>query len=223
MLGYIYCYTNKINGKKYVGQTVKTITERAGKNGINYKTEWLFWRAIQKYGWSTFSVEVLETVEARSVKDLKKRLNLLEKYWIKFYHTYINDPECHGYNADLGGSACPVSEETRRKISASLKGKTPWNKGLTKETDERIKNAKPSSTTWKKGHLNSPEAMQRAHEASRGENSKVAKKVVCIETGEVFVSGAAAARKYNCHPANISQCLHGRVKTAAGVHWKFLE
>lgn len=223
MLGYIYCYTNKINGKKYVGQTTKTITERAGKNGVNYKTEWLFWRAIQKYGWSAFSVEILETAEAESAKDLRKHLNLLEKYWINFYHTYINDPECHGYNADLGGNALPVSEETRRKISASLKGKTPWNKGLTKETDERIRNAKPSSTSWKKGHLNSPEAMQRAHEASRGENSKVAKKVVCVETGEVFVSGADAARKYNCYPANISRCLHGTIKTAAGLHWKFLE
>ena len=223
MLGYIYCYTNKINGKKYVGQTVKTIAERAGKNGANYKTEWLFWRAIQKYGWDAFLVEILETVEAKSVKDLKKHLNLLERQWISFYHTYINDPKCHGYNADLGGNACPASEETRRKISASLKGKTPWNKGLTKETDERIRNARPSSTTWKKGHLNSPEAMRRAHEASRGENSTVAKKVVCVETGEVFVSGADAARKYNCSPVYISRCLHGTTKTAAGLHWKFLE
>ncbi len=223
MLGYIYCYTNKINGKKYVGQTVKTIAERAGKNGANYKTEWLFWRAIQKYGWDAFECKILETVEAESVKDLKKQLNLLEKHWIAFYHTYINDSECHGYNADLGGNACPLSEETRYKISASLKGNSPWNTGLTKDTDERIRNAKPSSTTWKKGHLNSPEAMQRAHNASRGENSKVAKKVVCVETGEVFISGADAAKKYNCSPASISRCANGKIKTAAGLRWKFLE
>lgn len=223
MLGYIYCYTNNINGKKYVGQTTKTITERAGNSGINYKKEWLFWRAIQKYGWSAFSVEIIETVEAESIKDLRKRLNSSEKHWISFYHTYVNDPECWGYNADMGGNTHPTSEEARRKISASLKGKAPWNKGLTKETDERIRNAKPSSTCYKKGHLNSPEIMQRAHEASRGENSKVAKKVICVETGEVFVSGADAARKYNCSPANISQCLHGAAKTAVGLHWKFLE
>ena len=223
MLGYIYCYTNKINGKKYIGQTMRTLAARAGKNGVNYKTQWLFWRAIKKYGWNTFSAEILETVETESIKDLKKQLNSLEKHWINFYHTYIHDPECHGYNADLGGSTHPASEETRRKISASLKGKAPWNKGLTKETDERVRNAKPSSTTWKKGHLNSPEAMQRAHEASRGENSKVAKKVICVETGEVFVSGADVARKYNCSPASISRCLHGTIKTVAGMHWKFLD
>ena len=33
-----------------------------------------------------------------------------------------------------------VSEETGKKISIALKGKATWNKGLTKETDERVKN-----------------------------------------------------------------------------------
>lgn len=32
-----------------------------------------------------------------------------------------------------------LSEETKLKISLSKKGKTPWNKGLTKETDIRVK------------------------------------------------------------------------------------
>ena len=30
------------------------------------------------------------------------------------------------------------SEETKKKQSISHKGKTTWNKGLTKETDERV-------------------------------------------------------------------------------------
>jgi hypothetical protein len=32
------------------------------------------------------------------------------------------------------------TEERCKNISESLKGKVPWNKGLTKETDERVKN-----------------------------------------------------------------------------------
>lgn len=32
------------------------------------------------------------------------------------------------------------SESAKRKIGLANKGKTPWNKGLTKETDERVKN-----------------------------------------------------------------------------------
>lgn len=31
-----------------------------------------------------------------------------------------------------------ITNETRRKISLALRGRTPWNKGLTKETDPRI-------------------------------------------------------------------------------------
>jgi hypothetical protein len=33
----------------------------------------------------------------------------------------------------------PISEETRSKMSEVQKGRIPWNKGLTKETDERVK------------------------------------------------------------------------------------
>jgi len=37
------------------------------------------------------------------------------------------------------------SEETLKKISKKLKGNIPWNKGLTKNTDDRIK------SSWNKG------------------------------------------------------------------------
>ena len=40
-----------------------------------------------------------------------------------------------------------VPEATRRKIRESLLGNIPWNKGLTKETDERIKSI-PRSKEW---------------------------------------------------------------------------
>lgn len=80
MEGYIYCYTNKINNKKYIGQTTKTVEERAGKNGSFYKKEWLFWRAIQKYGWESFMVEILETLKAETHKELRKLLNDRERY-----------------------------------------------------------------------------------------------------------------------------------------------
>jgi histidinol-phosphatase (PHP family) len=97
MLGYIYCYTNKINGKKYVGQTVKTIAERAGKNGTGYKTEWLFWRAIKKYGWDAFSVEIIETFD----KGLKETLAYVKSFFgnnslafaKKYFETVARLPE----------------------------------------------------------------------------------------------------------------------------------
>lgn len=43
-----------------------------------------------------------------------------------------------------------LSDETKTKISRKLKGRIPWNKGLTKETDERL--AK-SGENWKNNRL----------------------------------------------------------------------
>lgn len=219
MIGYIYCYTNSFNNKKYIGQTTKTIEQQAGKDGSYYKKEWLFWRAIVKYGWNAFIPEILEIVEADTITDLRKCLNAREKYWITYYHTYINDNPCLGYNVSAGGGVNSCSAATRQKLSQAAKGRIPWNKGLTKEMDERL--AKPNSGQWQRGHLNSPEAMQRAWAASTGEHSKVAKRVICVETGEIFISGAAAAKAYNINPTTISQCANGHIKTAGGLHWNF--
>ena len=43
----------------------------------------------------------------------------------------------HGENAPWYGKK--FSEEHRIKIGIASKKRTPWNKGLTKETDERVK------------------------------------------------------------------------------------
>ena len=44
--GYIYCYTNILNGKKYVGQTRYSLRQRAGKDGKGYNTQFKFGKAI---------------------------------------------------------------------------------------------------------------------------------------------------------------------------------
>ena len=174
MRGYIYCYTNKQTNKRYIGQTVRNPKCRAGASGYRYKKCNAFWNAIQKYGWDSFTLEILETLDCDSQEQLLEELAERERYWISYYHTWVRDPECQGYNL-LSSSTYNCS------------GYSPWNKGLTKEQDERL--GRPNAGQWKKGHLNSPEAMQRAWAASTGERSKVAKKVRCIETGEVFISG----------------------------------
>ena len=46
----VYCHTNKINGKKYIGITSKK-PEYRWNNGKGYSTQIVFARAIEKYGW----------------------------------------------------------------------------------------------------------------------------------------------------------------------------
>lgn len=91
----IYVYTNKINGKKYVGQTCRTLKERAGKDGHNYHNCNLFGYAIKKYGWDNF--------ESKIVFDnlTHDDANRLERTLIKILRTQNHE---FGYNIDSGGN-----------------------------------------------------------------------------------------------------------------------
>ncbi len=47
------------------------------------------------------------------------------------------------------------------------------------------------------------------------------RKVVCIETGQVYDSGSAA--KAATGISTISDCLNHRTKTAGRLHWAYVE
>ena len=142
-IGVIYKWTNKINGKSYIGQTVNE--EYRKKDHIKGKLvlKWVRWafaicRAIKKYGLENFSYEVLEQIE-------ESKLSEREIYWIKCFDTYNN-----GYNLTKGGEGTRgfrhgFTEEQKKKMSESNKGKTPWNKGkhgiYSEETRKKISEA----------------------------------------------------------------------------------
>ena len=48
---------------------------------------------------------------------------------------------------------------------------------------------------------------------------KLMKRVMCVETGEVFDSIEAA--KEFTHTSNVCSALKGRNKTAGGYHWRY--
>lgn len=91
----VYVYTNKINGKKYVGQTCRTLKERAGKNGRLYNQCKIFSYAIQKYGWDNFEPRIAFDMLTR------EEANRIERYLIKILRTQDHK---YGYNIDAGGS-----------------------------------------------------------------------------------------------------------------------
>ena len=91
----IYCYTNQYTGEKYIGSTCKTLKSRAGKDGREYRrTNTRFKEAIDKYGWDSFEVEVLD------VADDNREASRLERYYIKQFNT---DMVGVGYNGNKGG------------------------------------------------------------------------------------------------------------------------
>jgi group I intron endonuclease len=110
----IYLITNKVNGKKYVGQTKYKVNRRwiAHKNYAKNGVENKFYNAIRKYGALSFEVVTIETLEDR------KEANASEERWIKILDTTNPD---FGYNTKKGGEGFELPEETKQKISNSHK------------------------------------------------------------------------------------------------------
>lgn len=90
-MGCIYMYTNKINGKQYVGQTSRDLKTRHWQHLSQHDT--YIDRAIQKYGKDNFILEVLED----NIFDIDE-LNRKEQFYIEKYDTFNN-----GYNLNRGG------------------------------------------------------------------------------------------------------------------------
>lgn len=93
-IGCIYCIENKINGKKYIGQTTRDLKTRIEEHKYSSKvSNAVIYKTIRRYGWENFKVYELESnVEERYLDDL-------EVMWIEKLDTYTN-----GYNTTLGGS-----------------------------------------------------------------------------------------------------------------------
>ena len=94
-MAYIYCITNLINDKKYVGKTTYSITKRFQEHCTDSKKERCekrpLYDAMNKYGIENFIVEQL--IECDELE-----LNSYECLFIEQLNTYHN-----GYNATKGG------------------------------------------------------------------------------------------------------------------------
>ena len=111
-----YCHTNKVNGKRYVGQTVDTMEVR-WKGHVSaakqYRGSRILGAAIRKYGPEAFDHEVLEVAVVT-----QKEADILETNWIKRKKSRAPG----GYNLAAGGSGPGYHhEDSKRLIGASSK------------------------------------------------------------------------------------------------------
>jgi group I intron endonuclease len=116
--GIIYKATNKINGKVYIGQTVKTFEKRKNRHRTDSKlpkySSYKFYRAINKYGWDAFTWCILLECPADDLNEQE----ILHIEACNSFHT--------GYNSNIGGSGhrgFTMSEETKQKLRVANIGK----------------------------------------------------------------------------------------------------
>jgi group I intron endonuclease len=129
----IYQLTNKINGKIYVGSSIDLRIRFYSYFNFSHisrldRGNSLIHKALLKYGYSNFSLTILEFVDFDGLTPRSKafRQKLLER---EQYYLDSKEPE---YNIlEVAGSSLgyKLSEETRLKMSASKKGLPSHRKG----------------------------------------------------------------------------------------------
>jgi group I intron endonuclease len=124
----VYLVTNRVNGNRYVGKTIRTL-ERRWYEHITHShggsQEMALYKAIRKYGAESFELSVLEEC------DTEEQLDIAERKWIRELGTYGRE-----YNMTEGGDGLKGykhTEETKHKMSESRRearnhmyGRSDW-------------------------------------------------------------------------------------------------
>lgn len=197
MIG-IYSITNKINGKRYIGQSIDIDVRikrhfRELRKGIHHCKH--LQRAYDKYGEDSFTSEIL--CQCEQGEDLDE----LEKYYISKYNSYSD-----GYNLTLGGkgdSGLIVTDEFRQRMSDLVRGSKNPNYGnkWTKEMKENLSKKLSSG-------------------ARKGKNNSRAVKVIRVEDCVPFDYMEEAAKSVGLKSgSSIIRCLKNKSYIAGGYHW----
>lgn len=198
MVGYIYLIIDLTNWKKYVGQHHYHLE----KLDSNYHGSGRIIRQIYKKRPHTLKEVYLKTCYTQ------EELDEWEKYFIKFYNTLSPN----GYNLTEGGGGCVACEETRKKMSKSMKGRPSANKGkpMSEEQKKKLSDAHKGKTTWNKGLLNNKQSKVVLQYSLTGDfimehpSISEAARTLGIDIG-------------NC--SHISRCCNGKQKSAYGFKW----
>jgi len=218
--GVIYRFTNLVNGKIYIGQTVdfyqRMKLHRSRAKSLSYEYTNHLYNAIRKWGWENFKIEIVDLAY-----DWEK-LNELEIKWMKDHNSLDRN---HGYNMLDDGGIGSMSPEIRERARASvLEGyksgrlKGPWlGKKRDPETIEKMRQARLGRPSWNKGKSISEEQKEKLRNTK-----KFWRPVKCIETGIEYSSIKNAAKAINGNRYGFSKALRANL-TYKGFHWDYVD
>lgn len=207
----VYCHTNNVNGKRYVGVTSMSLEKRAGTDGSMYKSSPLFFAAINKYGWGKFSHAIIQD-NLSCDQAAKLEAELIEQW-------RLTDRR-FGYNLQVGGF--PDDQELfkyqngdrSKRISKTLKAQrsSPEYRDIMRNRMLEV---------WKRpGYA---DLRDKAFRAGK-DWGRPHIRVKLVDTGEIFRSRADLANRIGVHKTNrkiLSLKKEGdscQVKTKSGIY-----
>jgi group I intron endonuclease len=224
MEGCIYKITNKINGKFYIGKTVKSLPTRFYNHcysAIKRNSTTYLHKAIRKYGKDSFVIEEVEICES----DLGDR----EMFWISHLNPH--------YNQTLGGDGGILgfkhTEETKNLLSEKRKGKYTGEQNpfygqhhtqKTKQKLSKMRKGQPSPCGFA-GKSHREESKSKTSQTLKNNPNVKRVKVFQYDIEENFLrefqSIADAAQFVNTSPSNIKYTCEGKFKHCKGYKWSY--
>lgn len=221
----VYCFTNKINNKKYVGLTAN-VKQRHKQHKSTRNRCPVFSNAIKKYGFENFNFEVL--IENLS----REEANHFERKFIKEFNTLVPN----GYNRTEGGdSSVKHTKETIEKIieknriwrltnNHPMKGKrhSEETKKLLSELAFQRTNRPSGNKHWNYGKKADESTKQKMSISNKLGNNGFAKKVIDINTGIIYSCINEAKLVYGISHSLISMICSGKRKSSK-YNFKYLK
>ena len=191
--------------------------------------------AWDKYGEAAFEFYVIE--EVANEADLLAR----EQYWLD---RYLENPDaCYNIARCAEAPMRDPPEETRRKMSESHRGRTPWNKGKNMDAEFRRRASEAARKRWASGkyknrrkrrlteeHRNKISKALKGRRMSEKSRRKVAEArakpypaLIHRETGEIIPAGynlCKMCREQGLNQRNIWFVVRGKRQSHKG--WELL-
>jgi len=220
-MGFIYKIVNKINGMIYIGQTIKSVEERWRNHKQSASNCHYLKNAFKKYGIDHFDFKIICIC-------FDEELDKFEIQYIKSLNTLVPN----GYNIRAGGNGGLHNEETKKKISNTLKNRTDiirinhqLGKPHTEETKKKISNAlknrtdiiRTPQTHWNNKH--------HTEESKKKMSLSKCKEIIQYDLNNIelnrFIGSKEASKNVNIHESRIRKCCGGKSNTAGGFKWKY--
>ena len=223
---YIYLLTNTVNGKQYVGQTTRNVDYRIRGHlwTSTNKRGYPLHKAIVKYGWANFTVDILTNCLNQEHLDAEE-LRLIAK---------LNTQVPNGYNLLAGGKGGGKhSEQTKKLFSEMRKGKgmpeaclkasrlALSTRVLSEETHKKLSEAQRGNTKAL-GKPRPDVVKEKIGVAQRGDKNHAAKltwEIVNAIRDEYKngISFPILETKYSTSHANVSRIVHYRSWVPEGM------
>jgi group I intron endonuclease len=199
MIG-IYKITNP-KSKIYIGQTIDFDRRVYQYKMLNCKEQPKLYNSLKKYGYDNHVVELIHQCQ-------ETNLTILERYYQELYKTVEND-NLNCFLVTTKDKTGRHTEETKRKMSESAKGKKKSAEHIAKlpQNQKGYKGKKRSEETKLKQSLNNGKARKVYQYTKENEFIKE------------WINVTAAEKAYSIN--NISAAALGKLKTCGGFKWSY--